>query len=164
MFVGLVQVMPGLGFTEGPSGLIPSNSLTVFFSMIESVAVGTGAILTLLSIRELVFQKRKKGTKRNFVVYLVTGQSSVKMQQIRANPKVSAYFCKPAEFHTLMLRGQVQEITDQEFKKELWQDGWERYFPKGVEDPDYTVLQLSPRSACGLMKGEAFRFPIGSES
>ena len=98
--------------------------------------------------------------KNDFVVYLVTGQSSVKMQQIRANPKVSAYFCKPAEFHTLMLRGQVQEITDQEFKKELWQDGWEIHWPGGAESFEFVVLKLSPTIAKGWYKEGPFEFKL----
>jgi general stress protein 26 len=98
--------------------------------------------------------------KNDFAVYFVTGQSSVKMQQIRANPKVSAYFCKPAEFHTLMLRGQVQEITDQEFKNKLWQDGWEIHWPGGAESPEFVVLKLSPTAAKGWYKEGPFEFGI----
>jgi general stress protein 26 len=98
--------------------------------------------------------------KKDFAVYFVTGQSSVKMQQIQANPKVSAYFCKPAEFHTLMLRGQVQEITDREFKKKLWQKGWEIYWPDGAESPEFAVLKLSPTIAKGRYKKGPFEFGL----
>jgi general stress protein 26 len=97
---------------------------------------------------------------KDFVVYFVTGNSSVKMQQIRANPKISAYFCKPTEFQTLMLRGQVQEITDQQFKNELWQDGWEIHWPGGAEDPEFIVLKLSPALAKGWYKEGPFEFEI----
>jgi general stress protein 26 len=98
--------------------------------------------------------------KKDFVVYFVTGHSSVKMQQIQANPKVSAYFCIPAEFHTLMLSGQVQEVNDQEFKKKLWQDGWEMHWPGGAEDPEFIVLQLSPTVAKGWYKEGPFEFRL----
>ncbi len=98
--------------------------------------------------------------KKDFDVYFVTGSSSVKMQQIRANPKVSVYFCNPAEFHTLMLRGQVQEITDKEFKKQLWQDGWEIHWQGGAEDPEFIVLQLSPTFAKGWYKEGPFEFRL----
>ncbi len=98
--------------------------------------------------------------KKDFVVYFVTGQSSMKMQQIRTNPKVSAYFCKPAEFHTLMLRGQVQEITDQQFKNKLWQDGWEIHWSGGAEDPEFIVLKLSPTNAKGWYKDGPFEFEL----
>jgi general stress protein 26 len=98
--------------------------------------------------------------KKDFEVYFVTGSSSVKMQQIRANPKVSVYFCNPAEFHTLMLLGQIQEVTDQEFKKTLWQDGWEIHWPGGAEDPEFIVLRLSPTFAKGWYKEGPFEFRL----
>ncbi len=98
--------------------------------------------------------------KEDFVVYFATGTSSVKMQQIRANSKVSAYLSNPGEFHTLMLGGKVEEIADKEFKKQLWQDGWEIHWPKGAEDPELTVLKLSPTFARGYCKEGPFEFKL----
>ena len=98
--------------------------------------------------------------KEDFVVYFATGTSSVKMQQIRANPKVSAYFCDPRELQTLMLAGEVEEINDLEFKRKLWQDGWEVHWPKGAEDPELTVLKLSPMFARGYCKEGPFEFKL----
>lgn len=101
-----------------------------------------------------------EGDKMDFVVYFVTGRSSVKMQQIRLNPKISAYFCNPAGLHTLMLCGRVQEVADQKFKKQLWQDGWEIHWPGGAEDPEFIVLQLSPTFAKGWYKEGPFEFEL----
>ena len=98
--------------------------------------------------------------KQDFVVYFATGTSSVKMQHIRANPKISAYFCNPRELHTLMLAGQIEEIEDREFKQKLWQDGWEIHWPKGAEDPELTVLMLSPAFARGWYKEGPFEFTL----
>jgi general stress protein 26 len=98
--------------------------------------------------------------KKDFVVYFVTGQSSVKMQQIRANPRVSAYFCNPSEFRTLMLVGKVDEVEDMEFKKQLWQDGWEIHWPGGAEDPEFIVLRLLPTFAKGWYKEGPFEFKL----
>ncbi len=98
--------------------------------------------------------------KDDFSIYFVTSKSSSKMQQIRTNPKVSAYLCNPGEFHTLMLGGQVEEITDKEFKKQLWQDGWEIHWPGGAEDPEFTVLKLLPGSARGWYKEGPFELKL----
>ena len=70
LFVGLVQILPGLGFSESGDAAIPLNSVTVFFSMTISLVVTGASLVGLLTIKELVFHKRKKGTKRNFVIYL----------------------------------------------------------------------------------------------
>jgi len=99
-----------------------------------------------------------KQFKGDFVMHFVTSKSSTKMQQIKANPKVSAYLSNPAEFHTLMLSGEVKEIKDQEFKKQLWQDGWEMHWPGGADDPEFTVLRLSPTFAKGWYKERPFDF------
>jgi general stress protein 26 len=98
--------------------------------------------------------------KKDFVVYFATGTSSVKMQQIRANRKVSAYFCNPRELQTLMLAGEVEVMEDQEFKNKLWQDGWEIHWPKGAKDPEFTVLSLSPTFARGYCKEGPFEFKL----
>ncbi|HLA69498.1 MAG TPA: SpoIIE family protein phosphatase [Bacteroidota bacterium] len=70
VLVGLVQVLPGLGFSEGGPTSVPLNSLTVFFGALASVGVSIASIVTLMTVRSLVFHKRKKGTKRNFIIYL----------------------------------------------------------------------------------------------
>jgi len=98
--------------------------------------------------------------KGDFVIYFATSKSSTKMQQIRANPKVSAYLCNPAEFRTLMLAGEIEEIKNEEFKKQLWQDGWEIHWPGGAEDPEFVVLKLSPTFAKGWSKEKPFEFKL----
>jgi len=98
--------------------------------------------------------------KEDFIIHFATSKSSTKMQQIRANPKASVYLCNPAEFLTLMIAGKVEEIMDMEFKKQLWQDGWEIHWPGGAEDPEFVVLKLSPAFAKGWCKERPFEFEL----
>jgi general stress protein 26 len=98
--------------------------------------------------------------KDDFDIYFVTSKSSPKMQQIRADSKVSAYLCDPGEIHTLMFSGEVKEITDMELKKQLWQDCWAIHWPGGADDPEFTVLQLSPAFARGWYKEGPFEFKL----
>lgn len=70
--IGVVQMVPSGSFTELDASYVPGNSVTVFFSLILAVAVGVVAIISLLTIKDLVFHKRKKGTRRNFLIYVVT--------------------------------------------------------------------------------------------
>ena len=46
-----------------------------------------------------------------------------------------------------MLTGNIKVVDDVEVKKKLWQDGWEMYYPERVDDPDYTILCLTPKKA-----------------
>ena len=110
----------------------------------------TRAMLNLRNRRQWpalveVFQ----GHESDLLLYFSTNTSSAKMTQIRANPKVSVYFCRPGEFHGLMLTGTIEIVTDRPLKRRLWQAGWERYYPHGVDDPDYTLLRLVPAVAKG---------------
>lgn len=103
--------------------------------------------------------------KEDFLIYMVTSSSSAKMQQIRANSKVSVYLSVytdvPSEFHCLMLGGEIEEIADKQLKKQLWQDGWEMFWPGGADDPEFTVLMLEPTFARGGYKEAPFEFKLG---
>jgi len=102
--------------------------------------------------------------KKDFLMYMVTSSSSTKMQQIRDNPKVSVYLSVytsvPSEFQCLMLGGEIEEVTDKQLKKQLWQDGWEMFWPGGADDPEFTVLMLMPTFARGGYKEAPFEFKI----
>jgi len=40
----------------------------------------------------------------------------------------------------LMLVGEVEIRQDLESRKRLWREGYEKYYPLGVNDPDYSVV------------------------
>lgn len=80
----------------------------------------------------------------DFLIYFTTNTSSSKVEQIRTNPRVSVYYCKPDAWRGLMLGGEIEIITDKKIKEKIWQNGWKIYYPTGVYDPDYTVLCLRP--------------------
>lgn len=121
----------------------------------------TRAMMNLRNKKQFgALAKLFEGHREDFLIYLSTNASSPKMDQIRANPKVSVYFCNPGEFHGLMFGGNIEVITDQELKKQIWQDGWEIYYPGGVDDPGYTILSLSPTSAKGWSGEGPFAFKL----
>ncbi len=100
------------------------------------------------------------GHNEDFLIYMLTGHSSDKMQQIRVNSKVSVYFCNSAEFHTLLLVGNAEEIDDLDLKKRIWQDEWKMHWPGGPEDTEFIMLKLLPDSAKGWHKEGAFEFKL----
>ncbi len=83
----------------------------------------------------------------DFLVYFTTNTSSPKIAHIKKNPKVSVYYCMPADFRGLMLSGEMEIVTDRVERERVWQKGWEMYYPGGVNDPDHTVLRLRPMTA-----------------
>ena len=100
------------------------------------------------------------GHDEDFLIYMLTGHSSDKMRQIRANSKVSVYFCNSAEFHTLLLFGNAEEIDDLDLKKRIWQDEWKMHWPGGAEDPEFIVLKILPDWAKGWYKEGPFEFKL----
>lgn len=98
----------------------------------------------------------------DFRVLMATFTSSAKMRHIRKNPAVCVYYCEPLQFHGVALNGKVEIVKDAELKHALWHDYWAQYYwPKGVNDPEYTVLSLYPMRAKGYHGGSGrFKFTL----
>jgi general stress protein 26 len=78
-------------------------------------------------------------------VWFSTNTSSRRVAQLRADPRSSVYFFDPATFRGLLLVGEMEVRQDADSRRRLWSDGCERYYPLGVDDPDYTVLRFTAR-------------------
>ncbi|MFX1500707.1 MAG: pyridoxamine 5'-phosphate oxidase family protein [Promethearchaeota archaeon] len=93
------------------------------------------------------FSNFYKELDNEFEVYISTNTSSSKITHIKKNPKVSVYYCDPEDFKGVMFGGEIDLINDMNTKKKLWLEWWVKYYPKGPNDPDYTLLQLKPEMA-----------------
>lgn len=100
--------------------------------------------------------------RTDFLVYVTTNASSAKVGQIRTNPHGSVYYCHPKRFRGVLLVGDLEVVDDSALRHVLWTNGWEIYYPGGPDDPDHTVLRLSPKYATGWSGSERFEFSIGS--
>jgi general stress protein 26 len=105
-----------------------------------------------------------KSHRADFMVCFSTNASSSKIADIRIHPGVSVYYCKPEESRGLMLSGLMEIVDDPRVKRSLWQEGWERYYPTGFNDPDHAVLRLFPRMARGWNQDHTYEFVIGGRS
>jgi general stress protein 26 len=98
-----------------------------------------------------------------FEIYITTNTSSSKTDHIKHNPKISVYFCDPEAFKGVMFGGEVKIIDDMDIKRKIWLDWWTRYYSKGLEDPDYTLLRLKPKIARFYYKLQKVQFKPGEE-
>ena len=81
-------------------------------------------------------------------IWFSTNTSSKRVKQILANSKSSVYyFDQGSPFMGLMLLGKIEVLHDKESKKMLWSDGFEKYYSKGINDPDYCVLKFTTEQA-----------------
>jgi general stress protein 26 len=79
-------------------------------------------------------------------VWFGTNTSSKRIAHLRADPRASVYAADPPAFRGILLLGTAEALEDRESKNRLWREGFERYYPLGVEDPDYSVIRFTARS------------------
>ncbi len=72
-----------------------------------------------------------------------TNTSSMRVQQFLKNEKACIYFCGQSKINGLMLIGTMEVCMDRALKARLWVDGCEKYYPLGIDDPDYCVLKFT---------------------
>lgn len=99
-----------------------------------------------------------KNHEDDFWVLFSTNTSSAKVAQITKNHVASVYYCDPREFRGLMLGGLIEIVTDPDLKEAIWHDYWVKYYPGGINDPDYAVLSLFPREAKYYHQLKKFHF------
>jgi general stress protein 26 len=80
-------------------------------------------------------------------VWFSTSTSSKRVAQFARDPRASVYFVDFSDWMGLMLLGEVEVLNDPPSRQRLWRDGYEQYYPLGVDDPDYRVLRFSATSA-----------------
>lgn len=97
----------------------------------------------------------------DLTVTISTNTSSRKVEEIKRDPKISAYYCRPGELLGVQLSGKAKFIEDAAVRKRIWVDGWERYYPKGPEDPDYALIVMKPTAARGWATPHMFEVMLG---
>ncbi len=90
-----------------------------------------------------MFKMENQGLKS---VWFSTNTSSRRVAQLVKDNRACVYFVDFEKRMGLMLVGEVEVLQDAESRQRLWRDGYEKYYPSGVDDPDYTVLRFTASS------------------
>ena len=114
--------------------MIDKSSVSIISSVDEFGFPNTKAMLPV---------RKRKGLKH---LYFTTNTSSMRVKQYTDNPKACVYFFDKRFFRGVMLKGTMSVLHDPESKEMIWCDGDERYYSKGVTDPDYCVLLFTAQS------------------
>jgi general stress protein 26 len=109
------------------------------------------------------FSNFYNGLDNKFEIYISTNTSSSKRKHIEKNPKICVYYCDPGDFKGVMFGGEVEVINDMNVKKQIWLDWWTKYYFKGLEDPDYTLLKLRPKMAEFYYRLQKIQFNPGEK-
>ena len=89
-------------------------------------------------------------------VWMATSAASEKVADFRDNSK--AGLCYDHYGDGVTLRGNVEIITDDSVRKEMWQDWFIHHFPGGPSDPDYVLLHFTGTEATFWIGGEFSRW------
>lgn len=73
-------------------------------------------------------------------VWMSTGADSLKTIEFRANPK--AGLCYSSNGDSVAMRGNVEVVTDDGLRKEMWKDWMIHHFIQGPTDPNYVLLRF----------------------
>lgn len=87
--------------------------------------------------RALLGIKNKQGIEK---LFFSTNTSSQKVQQLKKNPKACVYFYDPMRFIGIMFIWTIEISQTENDKKKVRREGDETYYPKGFNDPDFSVL------------------------
>ena len=90
-----------------------------------------------------VFCVWHKGLGRHLIS---TNTSSAHVQSLLKNGNACLYFSDDEAFEGLCLFGNAVIHFEREYKELLWNEGDEKYYPKGVEDEDYCILEFIAES------------------
>lgn len=91
-----------------------------------------------------VFCVWHKGIGRHLIS---TNTSSSHVQSLMKNPNVCLYFSDDSTFEGICLYGKAVIHQEHEYKQLLWNEGDEKYYPKGIDDEDYCILEIIADSA-----------------
>ena len=90
-----------------------------------------------------VFCVWHKGLGRHLIS---TNTSSAHVQSLMKNADACLYFADDDAFEGLCLYGKFAVHFEREYKQLLWNDGDEKYYPKGIDDEDYCILEFIAES------------------
>ncbi|MBR2676816.1 MAG: pyridoxamine 5'-phosphate oxidase family protein [Solobacterium sp.] len=86
-----------------------------------------------------VFCVWHKGLGRHLIS---TNTGSSHTQSLMKNGSACLYFSDDTAFEGLCLYGTAVAHFEREYRELLWNEGDEKYYPNGVEDDDYCVLEF----------------------
>ena len=77
--------------------------------------------------------------------YFSTNTSSKRVKQFLNNPKASVYYVDDTKdkYKGALFTGTMEVCMDHETKAMLWREGFEMYYPKGIDDEDYCVYKFT---------------------
>ena len=114
----------------------------------EALALASRATIAMLGTNgdngypniKAMIKMENEGLNR---IWFSTNTSSKRVAQLARDPRACVYFVDLEQWKGLMLVGNVEVLQDMGSRRRLWRQGYEKYYPLGVTDPDYSILRFT---------------------
>lgn len=99
-------------------------------------------------------EKGRQNVRRVFCVWhkglgrhlISTNTSSAHVKSLTENGNACLYFSDDERFEGVCLYGSFAARFEREYRELLWNEGDEKYYPNGIDDEDYCVLEFTAES------------------
>lgn len=91
------------------------------------------------NIRKVFNLWQYKSMNRHFIS---TNTSSYHVRALLKNNNVCLYYSDNRTFQGLCLYGKAIVHFEKEYKQFFWNNGDEKYYPQGIEDEDYCIIEF----------------------
>lgn len=123
-----------------------AHELTKVQEIIDSIEVG---MLTTMQDdgdhRSRPMQTQKLSA--DGCLWFLTSRSSHKTEELQKHPNVNVSYADAKAQSYVSVVGTASLVDDPAVKEELWSPIAKAWFPKGLEDPDLTVLKVKMKEA-----------------
>lgn len=80
-------------------------------------------------------------------LWFFTGKGTAKAHEIERDSHVNVSFINDDAHEYVSVSGRARLVQDREKAKELWNPFYTTWFPKGLDDPDLTLMKLDIEQA-----------------
>ena len=80
-------------------------------------------------------------------LWFFSGNNSEKVEAIKSDPRVNLAYFDSGSQRYVSITGHAEPLRDHAKAKELWSARYERWFPKGLVDPNLILLRIEVREA-----------------
>ena len=129
---GHAQTVSGPAAAEKIRKLVKSARVCLF---------GTALGRAPLEVRPMAVQDVDAGG-----LWFLSGRSSVKNANIARDPRVQLFFSNPGAAEYLSLLGHATISDSRAMRERHWTPLAKTWFPGGVDDPELTVIHVTPHS------------------
>ena len=81
--------------------------------------------------------------EENGTLWFFTEQDSKKVHEVKKDRHINLAYANPDDNLYVAITGTANVVTDRAKIKELWSEGLRGWFPKGQDDPNIALLQVT---------------------